>query len=294
MAHQATLPILLRELRLPTMARHWEAFLSKAEQEHWNPARYLSALCEQEINERHSRRIARFTKESRLPSGKTLSSFDFIQTPGIRAERVEAFATNTDWVKRAENLLLFGPSGVGKTHLAAAISAGLIQQGVRVRYYAATAIVQELQKARDELRMEDLLERLNKYRVLIIDDLGYVRKSESETHALFELIAHRYETGSMIVTSNQPFSQWDHIFVDPVMTVAAIDRMVHHATIIEIQAESFRRRQAVAVNGRSTAEAATLTGTSTSITSSANTTIRAIQDPEKGKKGINDTPPPLG
>lgn len=280
MAHQAALPILLRELRLPTMARHWESFLEKAEQERWNPARYLAALCEQEINERYSRRVARFTKESRLPAGKTLSSFDFSQTPGLRAERVEAFAANTDWVKRAGNLLLFGPSGVGKTHLAAAIGSGLIQQGVRVRYYPATAIVQDLQKARDGLRMEGLLERLDKYGVLIIDDLGYVRKSESETHALFELIAHRYETGSLIVTSNQPFSQWDHIFADPVMTVAAIDRMVHHASIIEIQAESFRRRQAVGHNCRSTVEA--------SITSPANTTITS------GKRGksLNDTQTP--
>lgn len=243
-----TLPILLKQLRLSTMARLWEPLLVQAEQDRWDPSRYLAVLCENELSERHSRRIARFTKESRLPVGKTLATFDFGQTPKIKPEMIEALTQNSDWVNRAENLLFFGPSGVGKTHLAAAISHGLIEQSIRVRHFSTTALVQQMQQARADLRLENYLAKLDKYAVIVLDDLGYVKKTEAETHVLFELIAHRYETGSIIITSNQPFGEWDKIFADPSMTVAAIDRVVHHATIIEIQAESYRKRQAILHN----------------------------------------------
>lgn len=248
MARCETLPVLLKQLRLPTMAQLWESLLSRAKEEHWDQAQYLASLCEHELNERHSRRITRFTEESHLPVGKTLATFNFSQTPKIRAEKIEALTQNSDWVKRAENLLFFGPSGVGKTHLAAAISHGLIEQSVRVRYYKTTALVQQMQQVRAALQLENFLAKLDKYAVIVLDDLGYVKKSEAETHVLFELIAHRYETGSLIITSNQPFGEWDKIFADPAMTVAAIDRVVHHSTIIEIQAESYRKRYAVTHN----------------------------------------------
>lgn len=248
MANSETLPVLLRQLRLSTMAQQWEPLLTRAEEGRWSSTQYLATLCEQELNERHSRRIARFTKESCLPIGKTLATFDFSQTPTIRPEKMEALAQNSDWVKRAENLLFFGPSGVGKTHLAAAISHGLIEQSIRVRYFTTTALVQKLQQARADLQLEKFLAKLDKYSVIVLDDLGYVKKSDAETHVLFELIAHRYETGSIIITSNQSFGEWDKIFTDPSMTVAAIDRVVHHAIIIDIEADSYRKRQAISNN----------------------------------------------
>lgn len=248
MAHAATLPVLLKQLKLSTMAGLWESYLDQATQRGWNPAQYLAALCEEEVNQRYSRRIAGYFKESKLPVGKTLSSFDFSCLPDIEAGRLEAMAADASWVKRSENILFFGPSGAGKTHLAAAICNGLIEQGVRVRYYQATALVQELQRARQELQLERLLIKLDRYAVLVLDDIGYVRKSEAETHVLFELIAHRYETGSMVITANHSFSNWDQIFSDTIMTVAAIDRLVHHAIIIEIDAESFRKKQAMGRN----------------------------------------------
>lgn len=251
MARSETLPVLLRQLRLSTVANLWQPLLAQAKEERWDPAQYLAVLCEHELNERHSRRIARFTKESRLPVGKTLATFDFSHIPSVRAEQIEAYTSNSDWVHRAENLLFFGPSGVGKTHLAAAISHGLIEQSIRVRYFTTTSLVQEMQQAKTELKLENFLTKLDKYAVIVLDDLGYVKKNEAETHVLFELIAHRYETGSMIITSNQPFGQWDSIFTDPSMTIAAIDRVVHHATIIEIQADSYRKRQAIAHNCQS-------------------------------------------
>jgi len=245
MSSTATLPLLLKQLRLASMARHWEALLSQARDKGWNGAEYLAVLCEQELAERCSRRIARHAKESRLPVGKSLATFDFDQIPQLSHERIQALAATGDWAAQARNLLLFGPSGVGKTHLAAAIGHALVEQGVRVRYFATTALVQQLQLAREQLHLEDALHKLDKYRVLILDDFGYVKKSDQETQVLFELIAHRYETGSLIVTSNQPFGQWDRIFPDQMMTVAAVDRLIHHADIIEIDSDSYRRKEAL-------------------------------------------------
>jgi DNA replication protein DnaC len=250
MPQPATLPLLLKQLRLTSFSHHWEALLEQSIQRNWSGAKYLSALCEQELADRHSRRISRHTKESLLPPGKTLSSFDFSQLPDLKAAQIEAFTTSGDWVNQARNLLLFGPSGVGKTHLAAAIGHGLIERGKRVRHTSTTALVQQLQKAREQLTLEDALQKLDKYQVLILDDFGYVKKSDQETYVLFELIAHRYETGSLIITSNQPFSKWDNIFPDEMMTVAAIDRLIHHANLIEVRSESYRRKEAMAQMGQ--------------------------------------------
>jgi len=214
MVQTATLPLMLKQLRLSSIARHWQTFLGKAERNGWDSAQYLSALCEQELAERSSRRIARYRKESHLPVGKSLASFDFAQVPGLARGQIEALAGSSDWTRQARNVLLFGASGVGKTHLAAAIGHGLTEQSVRVRYFATTALVQHLQLARTQLRLEDALHKLDRYRTLILDDFGYVKKNEQETQVLFELIAHRYETGSLIITSNQPFAEWDRIFPD--------------------------------------------------------------------------------
>jgi len=247
----ATLPLMLKQLRLSSIARHWQALLGKAERNGWDSAQYLAALCEQELADRHSRRIARYSKESHLPVGKTLASFDFAQVPRLARGQIESLAGSSDWTRQARNVLLFGPSGVGKTHLAAAIGHGLSERGVRVRYFATTALVQHLQLAREQLRLEDALHKLDKFPVLVLDDFGYVKKNEQETQVLFELIAHRYETASLIITSNQPFAEWDRIFPDQMMTVAAVDRLVHHATIIEVSSDSYRRKEAL---GRLAAE----------------------------------------
>jgi len=268
MVQIATLPLMLKQLRLSSIARHWQALLGKAERKGWESAQYLTALCEQELAERHSRRIARYSKESHLPVGKTLASFDFAQVPGLARGQIESLAGSSDWTRQARNVLLFGASGVGKTHLAAAIGHALTEQGVRVRYFATTALVQHLQLARQQLRLEDALHKLDKFPVLLLDDFGYVKKNEQETQVLFELIAHRYETASLIITSNQPFAEWDRIFPDQMMTVAAVDRLVHHASIIEVSSDSYRRKEAlgqlVAETPATPAPAATTTPPSSS------------------------------
>ncbi len=139
---------------------------------------------------------------------------------------------------------MLGPSGVGKTHLATGLSRRMLELGKRVKFFAANALVQQLQQAKLQLQLHPLLKKLDRFDLLVLDDLGYCQKSEAETSVLFELIAHRYERKSLLITANQPFSQWDAIFPDSTMAVAAIDRLIHHGLIIEIQAESYRRKSA--------------------------------------------------
>ena len=245
MANIASLPVLLKELKLASFTRHWENLAQKALDDQWLPQQYLAELCEQETAERHQKRLQRYTREAQLPAGKQLAQFDFSAITGVNKNQVLALVHQPNWVKQAGTLLLFGASGVGKTHLACGIAYGLIEQGLRVKFTTATSIVQVLQQARAELTLSEALTRLDKYAVLIIDDIGYVKKTDQETQVLFELIAHRYESGSLIITSNQPFSAWDKIFEDNMMTVAAIDRLVHHATILEIDAESYRKKASI-------------------------------------------------
>ena len=246
MANVAALPVLLKELKLASIAKHWELLAQKALDEQWLPQSYLAELCELEAGSRYQKRLQRYLREADLPPAKQLSHFDFKVTSGINKPQIVALAQQSQWVDQAENILLFGASGIGKTHLACGIGYALIEQGVRVKFTSATGIVQMLQRAKEALTLAEVLTRMDKYAVLIVDDIGYVKKSSDETQVLFELIAHRYETGSLIITSNQPFSAWDKIFDDNMMTVAAIDSLVHHATVIEMQGESFRKQQSMA------------------------------------------------
>lgn len=153
-------------------------------------------------------------------------------------------ASDPNWLARAENCIILGPSGVGKTHLATGVCQRMLEFGKRVKFFAANALVQQLQQAKLELQLHPLLKKLDRFDLLVLDDLGYCKKSEAETSVLFELIAHRYERKSLMITANQPFSQWDAIFADPMMAVAAVDRLIHHGLIIEIQAQSYRRKTA--------------------------------------------------
>jgi DNA replication protein DnaC len=164
--------------------------------------------------------------------------------PSLNAAAIMQLAQTTDWIENATNILMFGPSGTGKTHASRALARSMIELGKRVKFFSATTLVQQLQQAKLQLQLPVWLSKLDRYDLLILDDLGYVKKTEAETSVLFELIAHRYERKSLLITANQPFSQWDSIFTDSMMTVAAIDRLIHHATIFEMQAESFRKQSA--------------------------------------------------
>ena len=242
---RARLELLLAELRLPAMKLMWEKLAEQADKDGWPAARFLAALAEHEVAERHRRRIQRHLDEARLPIGKTLSSFDFAAVPMISKAQVMALTAGDSWLARGANLLLFGPAGAGKSHLAAAIGLALVENGWRALFMRTTDLVQRLQMARRELVLESTITKLDKFDLLILDDISYASKDQAETSVLFELIASRYERRSLLITANQPFGQWGKVFPDQAMTVAAIDRLVHHATILEMNVESYRRRAAI-------------------------------------------------
>jgi len=248
MANIQSLPLLLKELRLTEMGKTWQYLSDKAIREAWEPAQFLAELCELETNHRYENRLKRLLKESQLPTGKQLNQYDFSEVKGVTALQLQQKTTQLDWLKQGHNILLFGASGLGKTHLGAAIGHALVAQSKRVKFTSSTALVQQLQKAREDLGLEDALKKLDKYELLILDDIGYVKKSDSESQVLFELIAHRYERSSLLITTNQAFSEWDSIFGDNMMTVAAIDRLVHHADIYKIEGESYRKKEALKSN----------------------------------------------
>jgi DNA replication protein DnaC len=236
---------LLRELKLPAFVRHYKRHQEQAIENGQGHIRYLSGLCEQEVADRYQKRVQRWIREAGLPLGKTFANLNLAELNVLVPPHIIALKERIDWVHRAENVLLIGPSGVGKSHIAAAIACHLIEQNVRVKWFSAVALVQSLQQEKRDLNLMAAMTRLDKYQILVIDDIGYVKKSDAETQVLFEFIAHRYESGGLIITSNQPFSQWDQIFPDTMMTVAAIDRIIHHATIIEIEGDSYRKKQSL-------------------------------------------------
>src|SRR6266851_467273 len=241
----ARLPLLLRELRLPTIAAMWQTFTERADREGWPAARLLAPLAELELAERVQRRVQRHLIEARLPPGKTLDSFDFAAVPMISRAHVTALASGDGWIDRGGTILLFGPSGSGKSHLGAALGHALVESGYRVLFSRTIDLVQRLQQARQALSLESAIDKLDKYHLLILDDLCYVRKDQAETSVLFELIAARYERRSLMVTANHPFGDWTTVFQDAAMTLAAVDRLVHHSTIFEMNVESYRRRVAI-------------------------------------------------
>jgi DNA replication protein DnaC len=238
------LSLILNDLRLPAIKRDWPEFTGRADKEAWPAARLLAALAEHEIAERDRRRIERHLLEARLPPGKTIDAFDFNAVPMVSKAQLLAICSGDAWLENGANLILFGPPGGGKSHLAGAIGLALIENGWRVLFTRTSELVQKLQLARRELALESAIARLDKYHLLILDDLAYVTKDQAETSVLFELISARYERRSLLITANQPFGEWGKVFPDPAMTLAAVDRLVHHATIFELNVESYRRRAA--------------------------------------------------
>ena len=241
----ARVELLLSELRLPGIKLRWAKLAEQSDKEGWPAARFLAALAEHEVTDRGCRRLERHLAEARLPAGKTLATFDFETVPMVSKAQVMALASGDAWLEKGANVLLFGPPGGGKSHLSAALALALVENGWRVLFTRTTDLVQQLQVARRDLTLESAIAKLDRYDLLILDDLAYVTKDQAETSVLFELIAARYERRSMLITANQPFGEWGKVFPDQAMTLAAIDRLVHHSTILEMNVESYRRREAL-------------------------------------------------
>ncbi len=233
----------LRELHLPAMRSDYEAAAARARQELLSYERYLRELAERECASRRSNRIERQLRESRLFMEKSLSTLDLKRLPQKAGQQVR-FLLEGDFVDRHENVLIFGNPGSGKTHVACAVGQELIRSGRRVMFATCGLMVQDLLAAKRDLKLRGFLKQISRYEVLILDDIGYVQYSREEMEVLFSLLAERYERGSVVLTSNLPFSGWESIFKDPMTTAAAIDRRVHHSVILELNVPSYRAEQA--------------------------------------------------
>ncbi|MBI5874657.1 MAG: ATP-binding protein [Deltaproteobacteria bacterium] len=240
---QSKLQGYLRQLCLAAVRKDYTRLAVKAKDESLSYEQYLLSVIESECQQRRARRIERYLQESRLPLEKTLQSFDLKRLPNKVLQQFNSLK-NGRFLEHNENVLVFGNPGSGKTHLICALAQELIRQGRRIYFSACALLLQELLLAKRELRLPRLLKKFNAYEVIIIDDIGYVQQEKEEMEVLFTLLAERYERGSVMITSNLPFSKWERIFKDPVMTAAAVDRIVHHSAIIELNIPSYRMNQA--------------------------------------------------
>jgi DNA replication protein DnaC len=240
-----SLAMLLRALKLPTIARQAAEVARQAERDAWTFEKYLHHVVELEVHERHRSRIERHLKASDLPREKTLATLTRSRTPTKIGAMLPTLCQG-GFVDRGDNLLVFGLPGRGKSHLVAAIGHELVQHGYRVFFTPTYALVQRLLAAKRDLRLEKELALLDAFDAVILDDLGYVQQSRDEMEVLFTFLAERYERRTVIITSNLVFSEWDRIFKDPMTTAAAIDRLVHHSVILEMSGKSIRAEAALA------------------------------------------------
>jgi DNA replication protein DnaC len=233
----------LKELFLKSMSQCYEEAAVRARQDSLSYEQYLLELAEQECIARRNSRVEGNLKESKIPRDKSIDNFDLKRVPEKVRQQVRSLLEGY-FVDHSENVLAFGNPGSGKTHLLCAIGQELIRRGKKVYFSPCSLLVQDLLKAKQELQLGRILKKLSKYDALIIDDIGYVQQDRSEMEVLFTLLADRYERRSVMITSNLPFSKWEQIFKDPMVTAAAIDRLVHHSVILELNIPSYRMEKA--------------------------------------------------
>jgi len=242
--------MLLRSLKLPGFGRSYSEMAEQAEREGWSFESYLLHLAEIEVEDRRCHRIERLLRQSGLAHEKTLATLDLSRLPAPVRRSVPTLCEG-GFVDRAENLLAFGLPGRGKSHLVCAVGHELVRRGYQVLFVPAFKLVQRLLAAKKELDLEATLRRLDRFDAVILDDLGYVQQSREEMEVLFTFLAERYERRSVMITSNLVFSEWDKVFQDPMTTACAIDRLVHHAVILELSGSSYRAEAAKHRSGKS-------------------------------------------
>jgi DNA replication protein DnaC len=244
----AALARCLQELRLAAMRTQYEAVVRQATAESWGYPDFLLELLQRECQQRQHNRIERLLKASKLALEKSWSALDLKRLPPKVAQQLRSLLSG-DFLDRRENVLVFGAPGSGKSHALNAVALELVRTGRRVLFTKCSLLVQELLRAKRDLDLKGLLRDLSRWEGLVIDDLGYVQQSREEMEVLFTLLAERYERGSVLVTSNLAFSQWEQIFKDPMTTAAAIDRLVHHSVIMEFNVPSYRAEAAKKTRG---------------------------------------------
>lgn len=230
---------LLDELRLKEIKEFLKELVDLAEKESLSHEEFLLELLEKEVEGRNQRKKEKFLQESKLPHGKTMQSFD-IKRLDLHLVGIVKRLLSGEFIERKENVLAFGNPGTGKTHILAGICRELVEKGHRVLFITCQKLVQDLLRKKQELLLSEALKKLDRYAIILIDDIGYVQQNRAEMEVLFSFLAYRYERGSVMVTSNLPFSQWEKIFKDPMTTAAAIDRLIHHCVILEMNLLSYR------------------------------------------------------
>ena len=242
-SRQQELIAMLQGFHLPSFVKHHDGVARQAEKEKLDHVGYLYQLSRIESEERYHRRTERLLRQAKLPGGKRLDDFELSQQPSLSPSRIKELADGA-FIDQCENVLVFGNPGTGKTHLSIGLAREWCLRGRHVYFCTAAALVQDLLVAKRDLKLNALLKKLDKFEALVVDDLSYIPHDREETDVLFLLFAERYEQRSLVITSNLAFSNWERIFKDPITTVAAIDRLVHHATILELNGESYRKAEA--------------------------------------------------
>lgn len=235
---------LTTKLQLSGVETQAVSLAQQAAKEEWHYLQFLEAILQAEIQLRQQRKQAMYTRMAGFPALKTLDEFDFNFAKGVSKPLVNQLATLA-FVERQENIVLLGPSGVGKTHLACALGYNAVQAGYKTRFISASDLILQLSTAQRQDKYKSVMQRsVQSPKLLIIDEIGYLPFSTQESKLLFEVIAKRYEKGSIILTSNLPFGQWGHVFAnDTALTSALLDRILHHSHILQIKGESYRIKE---------------------------------------------------
>ena len=241
---QHLLLTLLKSLKLPTLAKNYQSFAREARESGASYERYLLRLLEEERAQRNANQLQRRLRNAHFPQMKTLEDTDLTRWPGLEAMSLRAYARG-DFIKTCENLVFLGKHGTGKTHAAIALGIEACRQGFRVAFTTAAALVNRLVEARDDKQLKNTLNRIRRVDLLILDELGYIPFSREGGQLLFQVISDRYETGSMMITSNLPFSDWDQVFGDANLTAALLDRLTHHSHIHQFAWESIRFQESL-------------------------------------------------
>jgi DNA replication protein DnaC len=245
MSLDVRLPILLRQLRLPTVAANYVRYAQEASQSGQRYEEYLLALLNEEVSQRDINRRKRLIREARFPVLRTLDELDFSVIPSLNKTKVLQLADG-EYIQQCENIALIGGIGTGKTHVAISLGLCACEQGHKVRFYTAAGLINELLEAQESHSISKLEARLMKYKLIILlDEVGFIPFSQKGAQMLFSFISQRYQRGSLIVTSNLAFAEWTEVFGDPRLTSALLDRLTHRCHILEFTGKSYRFRQSL-------------------------------------------------